>query len=1667
MPNNNLTLALKATFDTKDAVSGAKDVQVAVSGVGQAAQTTQSQVEKLSAAEQSLAQNLSTSASQVQKATTASSQLDTMMRGVTSTAINMGAVGGQAGENISRGMNAAAASSAQLHAMLTGVPPQAAKIDQSLKASTLSAKDMSFALRGVPAQFTDIATSLASGQRPLQVFLQQGGQLKDMFGGAGPAAKALGGYVVGLINPLSVVLATSAGLAVAWNQGDQEARALNKSIILTGNAAGVTTGQLMAMSSGVAASTGATRGAAVEAIDMLVATGKVSADSINLAAGTAINMQRATGKAVADTVGEFEQLGKTPVSAYEKLAQQYGFLNLATRNQIKALEDQGRAQAAADLAQKAYGEAMSERAAKVKDSLGTLEKSWIAVADTARGAWDHMLGIGRAKTPDETIRTFAKAIEEENKTLSAALARGDGGAVALSEQKIRIATLALSKLQGEVDKNNADATQRSTDQKKASLDLENGKTVESISLLAQKRLKLAQITEIQKTVYEAGSQGAKEQANAIGLIRQQIAGLDGQLSGSAGRAEFIKSQEEAAYKYQHDAITIAGGELDRRLKNNLVSYETYYAAKRELARQDNAAEIAHLKNEIAGEKGRANKGTADEQYQSKARLIALQGQLNQAEADGAKQQSVITQQEKDSWKKYTDERLGLTVTFLELQDKSESAYALKFSKQYGDMLARMRIQGDQAGLQIAQGFFNFGAVKTQFDRIEKEFSRSQSDLFDAEKRIQIDQQAGLISEYEARQRLLDLRRSFIPVMEAELSRLNAMDKASMTPDELQRAKAFKLTLDSIRASASELNRTFEYGARNAIGRYLDETDNAARQTDKIFTDMFTGIEDVGANFIKTFKLDYHNLLQTMGNDLAHLLSRQYVVAPLVSGVGSALGMPGGAGGAGGFTGTAQNASSLYSAYSQFGTGTSTALNTGATLFGAQESLYSMYGASTVGGEMSQAALLAAQTADFGVAGTNATTAALASNTAATNGLSSTLGSAVPVIGGALTAYSVSQKYGAGAGMVAGAGTVAATGAIGGAMAGTGAMAGASAALAAVPVWGWAALAAMAIIGGQDEGLAQRTGHFSAGLGKSKAEGPNGEGSAFTGTKWFSQGEMQASLNAFSTSVAAGENALIKNLGLSTSQVETINAELNKLSTKEYGFNEEHTDWTQSLADEQITADRLSVIADSLGMTAQQVVSTMSYSLDGLKAAYDDAVLTDTEKLAIKTDGVREQFEKLGQVMPAGIAEYKKLVETQAAAGNSARPLYMELLKLGPAFVELSKSAGNAQSALEDAQKAAQDAMVAAQSTYDAATKTLQSAYQSEIAGKQALADQMGKYVQSMRGYRDSLMLGNLGGLSPEAKLAEAKRQMDDVARRAQLGDTAAMDQWQSVSSAFLESSQAYNASSAAYVQDRDAVLTMTQNLESVAGRQVDLQSQQISVLRSQLDALGTINSSVLSLSDARAAYAAAKSGLDTARGGDVAGWYAGIGRPADTGGLDYWSGRVIAGQDAAAVKADFERSALNVQTVEQMYQQFAGKSDSQIDAEGMNYWTSQMTSKTPIEVRREFESSVKSLQGFADGGVASAGYYIAHENELIYSDAATRIHPAEQTSVIFDRISRPAANDNGETVIEIRLQTAAIERQNQLLEKILTAVEVSEQANSADLRGLKQHLAHVMSRKAA
>lgn len=282
----------------------------------------------------------------------------------------------------------------------------------------MSDKARAAALRGVPAQVTDIVSGLATGQRPLTVLLQQGGQLKDMFGGVVPAAKALGTTLLGLINPVTLVAGAAAILFAAWKSGSDEQTAFAKALITTGNYAGKTAHQLQMLSAEMGEMNGSQHEAASVLADV-AGSGKFTADQLRLVASAAL----AAGDGADKVVEQFSKLADDPVKASVELNSTYHYLTASVYEQIKALEDQGRSQDAAKLAMETYSAAVVTRSNEVKASLGLLERSWAGVSGAAKSAWDSMMDVGRPQTDRQKFDVLFENREAAKKLVD----RGMGG----------------------------------------------------------------------------------------------------------------------------------------------------------------------------------------------------------------------------------------------------------------------------------------------------------------------------------------------------------------------------------------------------------------------------------------------------------------------------------------------------------------------------------------------------------------------------------------------------------------------------------------------------------------------------------------------------------------------------------------------------------------------------------------------------------------------------------------------------------------------------------------------------------------------------------------------------------------------------------------------------------------------------------------------------------------------------------------------------------------------------------------------------------------------------------------------------------------------------------------------------------------------------------------
>lgn len=276
-----------------------------------------------------------------------------------------------------------------------------------LNMAAMTTRQYANSMRMVPAQLTDIVIGLQAGQAPMTVLLQQGGQLKDMFGGIGPAARAMATYVMSLVNPFTVTAAAVVGLGAAYYAGWKEQEQMRNSLIVTGYAAGMSAQQIAGHAQEVGRLTG-NYGDAKDAAQVLAATGMFTGETLVTAMSGVTASVKLTGAAVGDAAKEYAMLAADPVRNILRLNEQYHFLTAAVYQHIKALDDQGDRQGAIKLAVETLAQTHRERMDEMRGQVGWLESGWNAFTEAISGAKNALLEIGK----DPSLQDLQKRYDD-------------------------------------------------------------------------------------------------------------------------------------------------------------------------------------------------------------------------------------------------------------------------------------------------------------------------------------------------------------------------------------------------------------------------------------------------------------------------------------------------------------------------------------------------------------------------------------------------------------------------------------------------------------------------------------------------------------------------------------------------------------------------------------------------------------------------------------------------------------------------------------------------------------------------------------------------------------------------------------------------------------------------------------------------------------------------------------------------------------------------------------------------------------------------------------------------------------------------------------------------------------------------------------------------------
>ncbi|WP_404941589.1 phage tail tape measure protein [Pseudomonas danubii] len=640
--------------------------------------------------------------------------------------------------------------------------------------------------------------------------------------GAGASASSF----IALAGPVALASAAIGGLVYAYYKGSKETGAFNDALILTGNYAGTSAGQLSDMARQVSITVGTT-GAAADVLATLAGNGKLASGSFSEITKAALSMEEATGKSIDATIAEFVKIADDPVAAAKSLNDQYHFLTASVYSQIVALKDQGDEIGATKLLTDTYADTVQSRSRQVLENLNLWERAWRGIKIAASDAVDGLSNAGR-------LKTFNEQIKELRSQLTGSEAFDVGG---LRMNAKEVSPKVRAEIEGQIRflELQRDADQERVkflgDQKKAQLASQQAMAkVDALTKSAwtneQKRNEA--LKEYRQQLDDIRKTDPNDKRLDKAVVDKNIANINGKFKDTKTAAGAV---DLTAFNNSKNNLTSilseyknAQKELDATQKAGLVSQADYLLKREAMIGNERDEVTAAYEAEIAAleaAKGKASTSAA-QRIQLEQKIADARAAMVKAQRDADTELSVLAKNEEGRLKK---------------QELAVKTYTSALQQQ----VDTLREQGMRAAAGLGQG-----------DR-QRDLTNQQNAIDDRINQQKLD----LANQYGDGSRGMSLDEYTQKLQALEATQQKLHDTVVSNYDDMSAAQG-----------------DWTNGASSAWQNYLESARDVAGQTKSLFTNAFGSMEDAIVQFAMTGKLSFADFTKSILADMARIAVRQ-------------------------------------------------------------------------------------------------------------------------------------------------------------------------------------------------------------------------------------------------------------------------------------------------------------------------------------------------------------------------------------------------------------------------------------------------------------------------------------------------------------------------------------------------------------------------------------------------------------------------------------------------------------------------------------------------------------------------------------------------------------------------------------------------------------------------
>ncbi|MBK9161112.1 MAG: phage tail protein [Nitrosomonadales bacterium] len=307
---------------------------------------------------------------------------------------------------------------------------------------------------------------------------------------------------------------------------------------------------------------------------------------------------------------------------------------------------------------------------------------------------------------------------------------------------------------------------------------------------------------------------------------------------SAARLAVLKAQADAEFRLLKTGLDQQKAALDRALDDRLVSIRDYYAQKTRLEQAAIDEDISRKTEERSAQQQMA-RGGKDEatRLRAMAEVKKLDGEIAVLAQQRGEIEVANAHAAANAERQLANELARVRDRLAEVRGGAggDSTRA-RLQREYQPLIEQLQRMGDTAGTQDVARLIDVESDLAELTRFEREYQTATERLSLRGRELQVQKEAGLITETQMRQTLLGLQAETAREVEALIPKMEQLAQSTGSEEAVNRVARLKIEIASLKTVTDEVAVRINGDTQNAFATMFEQIGSGAKSAKDAFAD---------------------------------------------------------------------------------------------------------------------------------------------------------------------------------------------------------------------------------------------------------------------------------------------------------------------------------------------------------------------------------------------------------------------------------------------------------------------------------------------------------------------------------------------------------------------------------------------------------------------------------------------------------------------------------------------------------------------------------------------------------------------------------------------------------------------------------------------------------------